>query len=504
MVSDKQVRRLMSKLRDGASQSKAADAAGMDRETARKYVSLGRRPSECSRERNWRTRTDPFEDVWPELRGMLELNSGLQALTLFQYVQREHPGEFEDGQLRTLQRRVKEWRATAGPGKEVYFPQVHQPGCLCASDFTYMGPLNVTIDGRRFDHLYYHFVLTYSNWETGMVCFSESFESLNEGLQSALWELGGVPAEHRTDCMTAAVREVRREKRHGEGTSPEAAFTERYRALLSYYGLVPQRVQPGHGNENGDIEQRHNRFKQAVDQSLMLRGSRDFSSREEYCLFLRKLVRGLNANRSARLQEEVGALKPLPLRRLDATRRLTARVAPWSTIHVDGNVYSVPSRLIGERVEVRVGAETLTVWYGRQQVGSLPRLRGKRRHRIDYRHVIDWLVRKPGAFANYRYQADLFPTSRFRIAYDALLSWVPGRADKEYLRILHLAATEGEAAVDDALRFLVALEQPITSGSVEEIIQAETRVVPPTEIAISPIDLASYDALLRPPPETAP
>ena len=211
-------------------------------------------------------------------------------------MQRRFPGRFADGQLRTLQRRVKQWRAEHGPAKEVFFAQVHQPGRLAASDFTHCTDLGVTIDGSPFDHLIYHFVLTYSNWETGTVCFSESFESLSEGLQNALWELGGVPQVHRTDRLTAAVQ---------PGVEGPEAFTQRYQALLGHYGLQGQAIQAGKGNENGDVEQSHHRFKRALDQALMLRGSRDFASRDGYEAFLRQLFAQRNAGRQARLAEEV-------------------------------------------------------------------------------------------------------------------------------------------------------------------------------------------------------
>jgi hypothetical protein len=172
---------------------------------------------------------------------------------------------------------VKQWRAFEGPAKEVYFPQTHQPGQLCESDFTHMSSVGVTIGGELFPHMVYHFVLTYSNWETGSICFSESFESVSAGLQQALWELGGVPSIHRSDRLSAAVQEI------GKGGEPE--FTRRYQALLRHYRVEGQKIQTGRANENGDVEQRHHRLKRAVKQSLLLRGSHDFSSREEYKAF---------------------------------------------------------------------------------------------------------------------------------------------------------------------------------------------------------------------------
>jgi hypothetical protein len=349
-----------------------------------------------------------------------------------------------------------------------------------------MNALGVSIQGQLFDHLIYHFVLPYSNWETGTICFSESFESLSEGLQNALWELGGVPERHRTDRLSAAVQKP---------NNPEE-FTQRYRALLNHYGLKGHKTQPESPNENGDIEQRHYRMKKASEQSLMLRGSRDFPSRQGYAEFLRKLFYQLNQGRMDRFQEELKVLRRLPPSRLDSCKRLQVRVGPSSTIRVNHNVYSVHSRLIGEHVDIRLYVEHLEVWYAQQRIDTIPRLRGESKHHIQYRHIIDWLVRKPGAFENYRYRGDLFPTHRFRMAYDWLKTGHSSRAAKEYLGILHLAARQNEAAVDYALRTLIEKEQPISIGAVETIMSSFEQTPSSTQIAIAEVDLGAYDALL--------
>jgi hypothetical protein len=370
----------------------------------------------------------------------------------------------------------------------VFFAQAHEPGRLAESDFTHMGALGVIIAGEPFDHLVYHFVLTYSNWEAGTVCFSESFESLSEGLQNALWELGGVPRRHRTDRLTAAVN-----------TDPQPEmFTRRYQALMTHYGLEAQAIQPRQANENGDVEQSHHRFKQAVDQALMLRGGREFASRGDYQTFLKKLMAGRNANRKERFREEMTALSSLPARRLEMARRIKARVDSGSTIHVGGNVYSLPSRLIGEQVDVHVGAETLGVWHGAKKLDTLPRLRGRGKHRVEYRHVIDWLVRKPGAFEEYRYRDAMFPTSRFRIAYDVLKDRRPGRAVKDYLEVLRLAAQEGECGVDDALRLLLDAGQTPDGEAVAAALSQGRRPAAVTDVLIVDVDLRMYDRLLGP------
>jgi hypothetical protein len=487
MTTDAQVTRLRQLIGEGHPLYLAALRAGMDAKTARKYRHADRLPSESFTPRTWRTREDPFQEVWPEIRDRLERAPGLQAKTLFEDLQRRFPGRFPDSQLRTLQRRIKAWRATEGPPREVFFDQIHSPGELGASDFTCMNDLGVTLAGQPFDHLVYHFVLTYSNWETGRVCFSESFESLSQGLQDALWELGGVPQAHRTDRLTAAVNNL----------GDRDLFQQRYRALLDHYGLRPQAIGARKAHENGDAEQSHHRFKEAVDQALLLRGGRDFDDRAAYERFLREVFARRNVNRAVRFAEERPRLRGLPARRLDAWHRRRVRVTQGSTIRIGSNVYSVPSRLIGEQVDVHVMAEYLEVWHGAALVERVERQRGRNRCVINYRHVIDWLVRKPGAFAAYRHREAMYPTSRFRRAYDALLAQCPARAAKDYLRILELAAKESEAGVDAVLGRLLEWGVPITPTAVEERLRHDLGLPRAMDVFITPVDLSIYDHLLE-------
>jgi hypothetical protein len=469
----------------------ASAKSGMCENTARKYIGIGKLPSQCKKERTWRTRDDPFNEVWEAVREKLESNAGFEAKTLFEWLQREYTGKFSDGQLRTLQRKIKQWRALEGPAKEVYFDQIHYPGQLCESDFTYATQLCVSISGEPFRHLIYHFVLTWSNWETGTICFSESFESLCNGLQNALWELGGVPMMHRTDRLSAAVQALRKPDKEKE---PE--FTRRYQALMRHYGLKAQKIRAGKANENGDVEQRHHRFKRALEQSLLLRGNRDFATREEYEGFLRKLFAQLNSGRRSKFSKELKTLKSLPPKRLDDHTIFTVNVGQGSTIRIQKKVYSVHSRLIGEQVKVRLYADYLEVWYAQKRIETIPRVRGSRKHYIQYRHIIDWLIRKPGAFENYRYRQDLFPSSRFKMAYDCLKDCNPSLANKEYLKILKLAAKESETDVDQALRWLMDNDLAITFEAVESA-AITNRVIPRiTEVKIDEVDLKHYDILL--------
>lgn len=488
MTTDQQVRLLMSLIKKGVPLSTAAAKAGMSEPTARKYRQRGKVPSEMRVPHTWRTREDPFEEVWPEVEALLEQDAGLQAKTVFAELVRRHPQRFLAGQLRTLQRRFRDWRALRGEDREVYFEQRHRPGEQGQSDFTDMTSLGVTISGVAFAHLLYHFVLTYSNWESVRLCFTETFEALSEGLQSALWRLGGVPQEHRTDNLSAATHEL--SKSRGRG------FTQRYRELLDHYELRASKNTPGRAHENGDVESSHSGLKNAVDQRLRLRGSREFDSVEAYCEFIEEVVTQRNAARQARLAEERAVLGALPVRALPAYRDQEVTVKRWGIIRVAGKPYSLPSRLIGHAVQVRVHANHLEVRYRNELVARPDRVRGEGLDGIDYRHLVHSLVRKPGAFRRYVYREAMFPTLVFRRAYDALAERSEKWADLEYVRILHLAATTLQCEVEGALEELLA------AGELPEYDEVKARVVtsePPAcpEVYVALPDLAAYDALLE-------
>jgi hypothetical protein len=460
--------------------------AGMDRKTARKYRNLGKLPSETRTPRTWRTRPDPLADVWPRLEELLQREPTLQAKTLLGWLQQEYPQRDWVRTRRTLERRVRQWKAQHGPAQEVFFAQVHEPGRLGASDFSHMDERGVTIQGQPFPHLIYHFVLTASNWGHVTLCFSGSFASLGEGLQNAFRELGGVPARHRTDRMTLAV--------HHDG-NPEQ-YTAKYQALLRHYGVQAEATNAACAHENGDCARAHRRFKEAVTQALPLRGSRDFAGREAYWLFVLALVARRNAARAAAVAAEGPFLRPLPARRLEALEQERVRVSRGSTIQVKKNTYSVPARLIGEVVEVRVGAETTEVWYAGERVQQMERLRGQANHRTDYWHLSAWLVRKPGAFARYVYREGLDPTVTYRRAYDVLVARQPGRADREYVRILHLATEEGEAEVEAALGAPLAAGQAPTALAVRASRGEDTPWALAARVAVPAVGLRQYDALL--------
>jgi Mu transposase, C-terminal domain len=463
-----------------------AAKAGMCEKTARKYLRLGKLPSQLKSPRNWRTRPDPFADVWPEMEKQLEAAPELEAVTLFEDLERRYPGRFQPGQLRTLQRRLRVWRALYGPEREVYFPQLHEPGVQAQSDFTSMNSLDVVVAGQWFPHLLYHFVLVYSNWEYGELCSSESGQALRSGLQNALWQLGRVPGEHRTDNLGAATCR----------TSTGREFTEAYLELMRHYGMTPTRNHPGEAHQNGDVEQSHYRAKERVDQALLLRGSREFASRSAYEQFLSQLFATSNRRRQARLEEELAVMVPLPARRLPDYREQKVRVTRWSTVTVAHNTYSVPSRLSSYEVVARLFAERVEIHFAGQRVCEMERLRGSEGARIDYRHLIGPLLRKPGAFAHYRFRDQLFPSTVFRQAYDQLLFEAPAQASRRYLEMLAWAADHSESALETALRERLAAGQPLDLAVLVE--RAQQPPSPPFwQVEVRPPTLDVYDRLLE-------
>jgi len=489
MVTDAQVGLLRQKLMDKKTQEAAAATAGMSVRAARKWQS-GPLPSETKTSRSWRTRPDAFSAVWTTVIVPLLVADGarvLEAKTVLAVLQERYPGEFHTGQVRTLQRRMRDWRAVQGPEQEVFFEQQAVAGREAAIDFTHGEELGVTVRGQALPHLLFELVLSYSKWLWVEVAFGETFEALVSGLQGALWALGGVPEVVRSDNLSAATHELR----HTGGRT----LTTRFAAVLEHYGLRSTRIRPGESHENGVVEQQHFRTKKALAQALVLRGSRDFDSEQDY----RRLVQGVVDRENSTLDAdamalETSRLRPLPSSRVPAYTTVPTMVRKWSTIRVGRKTYSVPSRLIGHQVAARLYADVVEVYYRDQLALTMPRLRGDRDHRIDYRHVIWSLVHKPGAFARYRYREDLFPSLVFRRAYDSLVERRGDRADVEYVRILHLAASTLESTVEAALEALLAEGAAFDYASVKARCAPEPATYP--TVAIGKPDLRAYDVLL--------
>lgn len=486
MVTDEQVKLLRKKLMENKSQEAAAASAAMSVRSARKWKD-GPLPSEQRRPRSWRTRQNPFEDVWDvEIVPLLKADAQVQAKAVLDEMMERYPGRFEPGQVRTLQRHVQAWRALHGPERDVVFPQEHPDGRELAFDFTHADALGVTLAGVPFPHLLFVARLSASKWTFAEVALGETWEALCHGLQEALWALGGCPEVARHDNLSAATRDLKA----GRGR----ALTERYAALLAHYGIRSSRIKPGRPNENGVVEKANDLLVTALDQALRLRGSRDFASRSDWERFVARIVERLNAARSGAIDAEKAVLRPLPTGRVPDHVDYDVEVRSWSTIRVRGHVYSVPSRLIGHTVTARVHPERIEVFFRGQRTEGFERVRGKGQARIDYRHIIWSLVQKPGAFARYRYREELFPTLTFRRAYDALVSARGERADVEYVRVLHLAASTMECQVEAALTLLLEAGTPFSYGEVKALAAPEPVTVP--HVAIGTPDLARYDRLL--------
>jgi hypothetical protein len=473
----------------------AAMKADMDRKTAHKYAAAGELPSERGAPRDWRTREDPFADDWREVEALLQDTPGLEAKTVFDVLCERHPGRHEPGELRTLQRRVRAWRAARGPEKDIVLAQAHRPGEAAQTDFTSAAELAITIAGQAFVHMLCVFVLPFSNWQWATVCLSESIASLRRGVQRALFQLGRVPKYHQTDNSTAATHRI------PDGQSAVFAggrrpFNRDYLALMRHFGMTPRTTEVGAKEQNGDVEAANGALKRRLEQMLLLRRSREFDSVEAWQAFIDDVQRKANAGRGTRLTEELAAMRELDVSRLPEYVEDVVQVSEWSTIRVKHCAYSVPSRLIGERLCVRLYEDRIEARFGDQVELRCERLRGRNLHRIDYRHVIWSLVRKPGAFARYVYREEMFPSPVFRRAYDAIQAAHAGtKGDLEYLRVLHLAASTMEAPVEAALAQLLATGAAITSDAVKAIVAGERRPTVP-EMASPAVDLSSYDALL--------
>jgi len=489
--TDAQVRLLMRERSKSRSQEQAAIKANLkSRKTVAKYERLGHLPSELKKPRQYRTRADPFAEDWPEIEQMLELAPELEAKTLFEWLTEKAPGKYQAGQLRTLQRRVADWRAL-NEAKVAVLEQDHQPGAALQTDGTWLTELGVTIRGQPFTHILIHCVLPYSNWEWGAIAQSESLLALQRALSSTLLKLGYVPAYHQTDHSSAATSSV------PGSQAGERRYNEKYEALLTHFGLKPRTIALRQPTQNGDVESSNGGLKGALRQHLLLRGSRDFDSLAEYEAFVGQIMNRRNQGRQQRLAEEVAVMKPLTAGPLQPYQEVRVKVNRNSLIRVQANLYSVPTHLIGQQVRVRIYEWHLEVYYRQTQVERMARLVGNNKHAINYRHIIDSLLRKPGGFRDYRYRAEMFPRLVFRQGWDQLNHWYSARkADLIYLRILRLAAHTLECDVADALQWLLTTTTHWDETDVEQLVGARQAVSVP-ELSPLVIDLKPYDQLLK-------
>ena len=497
-ITDHQVRFFMLFRQKNALQAAAAKA-GFSTATAYRIEADPRLPSTKTKPRG-RRRPDPLAGIFEEeIVPLLEQTPGIRAVALFGELMRRHP-ELDPGVRRTLERRVRQWRAVHGPEQEIVFRQTHPPGQLGLSDFTDASALGVRIAGARLKHLLYHFRLAYSGFSHAHVVLGgESFTALAEGLQNALWSLGGAPLEHRSDSLSAAYRNLERDQREDA--------TARYAALCAHYGMAPSRNNRGESHENGAVEGPHGHLKRALEDALLLRGSRDFHALSEYRAFVDEVVGRRNAHHRARIDVERAVLKPLPRQRTEDFDTARVRVTSSGGFILRRVFYSVPSRLVGHQLTVRVYDERLELFLGTTPLMQLPRGRvqanGCNGHVVDYGHVIHSLRRKPMALRNLVYRDSLFPRQAYRRAFDALLQAKGERAAcRDTVALLWLAherTCEAELAE--------AVETCLDNGALPDPIALAARFAPAPRalprVRVELGSLADYDVLLTAPTSAA-
>ncbi|WP_081474075.1 IS21 family transposase [Novosphingobium pentaromativorans] len=491
-VNDHQMRLYMT-LRRTLPPVTAAAACAFSPATAYRIESDTRLPSQKKAARG-RRRPDPLAEIFDsEIVPLLEAAPGIRAVAVFEEMQRRHP-ELPDGVRRTMERRIRAWRALRGPERDVIFRQVHEPGRLGLSDFTAMGDLGVTIAGERLDHLLYHFRLACSGFEHAHVILGgESHVALAEGLQNALWTLGGAPREHRSDSLSAAFRNFTRDARED--------LTRRYDALCAHYRMQPTRNNRGVAHENGAIESPHAHLKAAVRDALLLRGSNDFADLTAYRRFIDEIVARKNARNARRIDAERAVLQPLPATRTTDYEEMLVAVTSSGGFTLRKVFYTVPSRLIGHRLRVRLYDDRLDLFLGGTALFTLPRGRaeasGKHGHVVDYRHVIHALRRKPMALLGLVYRDQLFPREAYARMFERLRERLADRMAcrtmVELLSLAHERACEAELA--GVLADLLA-----SPNGMPEMATLRARFAPDPaslpEVRIDAVPLALYETLL--------
>jgi len=470
----------------------AAAKSGFSAATAYRFENDLRLPSQKKAPRR-RRRPDPLAEVFAaEVVPMLEAAPGLRAIAVYEELLRRHPA-LGAGIRRTLERRIRSWRAIHGQDREVIFRQTHEPGRMGLSDFTDMGDDAITIAGAPLDHRLYHFRLAYSGFEHAHVVLGgESFVALAEGLQNALWALGGVPREHRTDSLSAAFRNI--------GQQAQEDLTYRYEALCAHYGMQPSRNNTGVAHENGAIEGPHGHLKRAIGDALLMRGSGDFDDLGSYRRFIDELVARRNARLAKRIDLERASLIKLPDHRTCDYEDVTVRVTSSGGFTLRKVFYTVPSRLIGHRLRVRLHDDRLDVFIGATHLMTLPRGRalppGKHGHVVNYRHVISSLRKKPMALLNLVYREQLFPRTSYRRTFDLLLVRLPSnkacRLMVDLLALAHDRGCEAELAT--------ILDADLDAGRLPDMTALRQRFAPDLshlpDVVVRLHPLAAYEGLL--------
>lgn len=493
MISTKQLEIYMTNRKNSASQIIAAAKAGISERTGQR-IDCNEHGLRRDTQRNWQTRKDPFAEVWDQDIVPMLMQGVYEATFILEQLQQKYSGQYPDARLRTLQRKIKRWRALFGKDKEVMFRQVHEPGELGISDFTHPKNIKVTIDNEALEHIFYHFRLPYSGFNYMQVFrgSGESFTALAQGLQEALHYLGGTPKTHRTDSLSASFKNLDKDASED--------ITERYKAFVEHYNMRATRINPGEGHENGAVESSHRHIKNRIEQSLIIRGGNDFASFEEYREFIREVTKQHNRQNSKLIEAERASLRPLPTTKAVDYTEIVAVVSSSSTIEVRRVTYSVYSRLIGERLLVRLYNDKLECYLGSTHVITLTRgpipARGKREHKIDYRHIIDSLVKKPGAFRGSRIRDAILPNENYQRIWEHVYRSMNCKdACKFIVGLLHLAATnncENDLALD--VLGLIEHHKPLNLGELRNKFNQMKNKLP--EVNVSQHSLNSYNKLL--------
>lgn len=471
----------------------AAAKAGMSVATAYRVEQDPRLPSQ-KREPRGRRRPDPLAGIFEtDVVPLLQREPGLRPIAVFEELCRSHP-QLPRRVRRTLERRMRAWRAQHGAEREVIFRQLHEPGRLGLSDFTEMADLQVSIAGALLDHRLYHFRLAYSGFEHAHVVLGgESFVALAEGLQNALWTLGGAPLEHRSDSLSAAFRNL--------DTAAREDLTRRYDALCAHYRMEPTRNNRGVAHENGVIESAHGHLKRAIADALLLRGSRDFTSLPEYRRFIDEIGARHNTRVADRIEAERSHLQCLPVARTSDFESTWVDVTRSSGFTLRKVFYTVPSRLIGHRLRARLYDDRIELFIGGSPLLSVPRGRpgpnGKHGHVVDYRHVIHALRRKPQALLGLVYRDQLFPREAYRQMFEWLRSERTARiackVSVELLSLAHERACEGQLA--SVLEQLLSDQQMPDLNALRARFAPDPARLPAIRVHLAP--LSSYEALLQ-------
>ena len=480
------------KLRLSEAPPVAAARAGFSTATAYRIEQDTRLPSQKKPPRG-RRRPDPLAEIFDsEVVPLLKAAPGVRPIAIFEEMARRHP-DFSRSARRTLERRIRAWRAVHGAERDVIFRQVHEPGQLGLSDFTEMGDLEVTVAGLALDHRLYHFRLASSGFEHAHVILGgESYVALAEGLQNALWALGGAPREHRSDSLSAAFRNL--------DSNAREDLTTRYDALCAHYGMQPSRNNRGVAHENGAIESPHGHLKRALHDALLLRGSRDFADLLAYRGFVDEIVSRQNARNAKRIEAERQALQPLPPARACDYEETLVYVTSAGGFTLRKVFYTVPSRLITHRLRVRLYDDRLELFIGGTALMTLVRGRpganGKHGHVVDYRDVIHALRRKPMALANLVYRDQLFPREAYRLTFERLREALPLRAAcKAMVELLRLAHERGCEA-----QLAEVLTEDLAQRRLPDLEALWTRFAPDParlpQVSVHLAPLSDYEALV--------